>query len=50
MAIKQVTEKDDQHKVIFLDSWNEWGEGSYMEPDIIFGHQYLDALKSEIMD
>lgn len=29
---------------VFLKSWNEWGEGNYMEPDTIWGNQYIDAL------
>lgn len=34
--------KDDQF--IFLKSWNEWGEGNYMEPDLKFGKQYIEVL------
>lgn len=49
-AINKVKNKPNQHKILFLDSWNEWGEGSYMEPDIVFGHQYLDVLKGEVID
>ncbi len=44
-VVEAVKDKPEQERVIFLDSWNEWGEGSYMEPDLRFGHQYLDALK-----
>lgn len=40
-----VENKEDEHKIIFLQSWNEWGEGNYVEPDIVYGHGYLDALK-----
>lgn len=47
-AVDIVSQKSDQHKILFLDSWNEWGEGAYMEPDIVFGHGYLDALKRVI--
>ena len=36
-------------KLIFIKSWNEWGEGNYMEPDIEFGKSYLNALKEELM-
>ena len=32
-------------KLIFLKSWNEWGEGNYVEPCLKYGHGYLDALK-----
>ena len=47
-TIDYVKDKADEHKIIFLKSWNEWGEGNYMEPDLKYGHQYLDALKAEI--
>ena len=33
------------NKVVFLKSWNEWGEGNYMEPCIQYGHGYLQALR-----
>lgn len=35
---------------LFLNSWNEWGEGSYLEPDENYGYQYLEALKRAIDD
>ena len=44
-----IKDKDYEHKLIFLDSWNEWGEGNYMEPDTKWGHRFLDALRDEII-
>lgn len=40
--------KSDHHKIVFLKSWNEWGEGNYMEPDLRFGHGYIKALKNTL--
>ncbi len=40
--------KNKENKLIMLRSWNEWGEGNYMEPDLKNGHIYLDVLKEEI--
>ena len=36
--------KSKKLKIIFLKSWNEWGEGNYIEPDIKFGKGYIEAL------
>ena len=36
------------NKIVFLKSWNEWAEGNYMEPDLKYGHGYINALKSAI--
>lgn len=37
--------KQEKHKILFLQSWNEWAEGNYIEPDLKFGHGYLDVIK-----
>ena len=43
-AVKMIKDKENEHKILFLKSWNEWGEGNYVEPDNLYGHGFLDAL------
>ena len=44
-AVDMVQNKSDEHKIIFLNSWNEWGEGAYLEPDQEFGKGKIEALR-----
>ena len=48
-ALEVIHNKKDEHKVLFLKSWNEWAEGNYVEPDLRYGHQWLDAIKNTIL-
>jgi hypothetical protein len=33
-------------RILNLNCWSEWTEGSYLEPDTVHGFQYLDAVKT----
>lgn len=48
--MKLINNKESDHKIIYLQAWNEWGEGNYMEPDIKYGHEYLQSLKQGMED
>ena len=43
-AIQIIANKQPEHQILFLKSWNEWGEGNYVEPDQKFGHGWLQAI------
>lgn len=47
-ALELIENKKEEHRILFLRSWNEWAEGNYMEPDLRFGHGYINALKEAL--
>ena len=46
--VSLIKDKDYENRIVFIKSWNEWGEGNYLEPDLRYGCQHLEALKSVI--
>ena len=49
-ALQLIEKKQPEHRILFLKSWNEWAEGNYVEPDLRYGHGYLDAIHDCIKD
>lgn len=47
-ALDYAKEKPKENQVFLLQSWNEWGEGNYLEPDREYGKEILYAIKKAI--
>ena len=48
LALDLIKNRPEQHRILFLMAWNEWGEGNYMEPDLEYGHGYINALREAL--
>lgn len=38
------------NRFIFVNAWNEWGKGTYLEPDQKYGYAAINALSKAIFD
>lgn len=40
--------RPQEENIILIKSWNEWGEGNYMEPDLKYGKGFIKATHEAI--
>lgn len=45
LALDVIKDKPENRRILFIQAWNEWAEGNHIEPDLKYGHGYLDVLK-----
>lgn len=48
-TLKKIENREPDKKIIFVEAWNEWAEGNYLEPDVKYGRGFLEVLKRNIL-
>lgn len=40
---------EPEERVVFINAWNEWGEGTYLEPDETYGYASINTVSKAVM-
>jgi len=50
LVLQALCRRDVQEPLLFVNAWNEWAEGTHLEPDDRYGRKWLEATLSGLTD
>nr|MBL8411922.1 glycoside hydrolase family 99-like domain-containing protein [Dechloromonas sp.] len=48
ILIRTSSKFEGDERIVFINAWNEWGEGNHLEPDMKWGRAYLEATRRSL--
>lgn len=49
-SIKRAKRNRPEEQIVFINAWNEWGEGCHLEPDLKHGRMFLEATRQALIE
>lgn len=49
-ACRSTLVQKKEERIVFINAWNEWGEGAHLEPDRRFGYGYLQSTARALIE